>query len=73
MVRAESAVIDEIDLDLQVVGCERHAVGGRAPSRRVQRDVPPVIAHRHELEPRLADDLPPQVQGGLGVLPLLQG
>ena len=72
MVRAADAVVDEVELDLEVVGVDRHAARGQAPRRRVEGDVPPVVAHRHEREPGLADDLRPQVQRVLGRLPLLE-
>ena len=66
-------MIGEVELDLQVVGVGRHPARREPSDRRPEGHVPPVVAHRRERQPGLADDLCPQVQRVLRRLPLLEG
>ena len=62
-------VVDEIELHLQTLVACVHKRGREAPPRNVQRHLPPVVEHRLEGKPHLADDLRPYVQRVTGRLP----
>ena len=47
-----------------------HERRSEAARRHIQRYLPPVIDHRLEREPNLADDLEPHVQGVARVAPV---
>ena len=68
----EQPMIDKIEVDLERAFSVRNGRGPEPARRDVQDDLPPVVLHRREREPRLADDLRPELQGVAGLLPLLQ-
>ena len=64
---------DEIEIELKAaiaVGDER---GGKAAWRRIKHDVPGLIEPRRLREADLADDLRPQMQRRIGILPGREG
>ena len=62
-------VIDEVELDVEgsLAGWNRRR--RQSARAQVERGLPPVVFHRRERQPRLADNLGPAVQRGIGVLP----
>src|SRR5207249_368899 len=68
----EKSMFDEIEVDLEGAFTVRDGRGAEPARRDVQGDLPPVVLHRRKREPRLADDLRPQLQGVTGLLPRLQ-
>ena len=71
--RDHQAVIDEVEVDLEGDTSARVQATRRQPAHvDVERDVPPVVAWRGGGHPHLADDLRPQVQGLLRLLPRCQ-
>jgi len=66
-------MVDEIEVELKGaidVGDER---GGKAAWRRIQHDVPGMIEPRRLREADLADDLRPEMQRRIGILPGREG
>src|SRR3569832_225878 len=62
--------MNEIEIDLEHAGTVRHGSSREPPRRDVVRHVPGVIGPRRLREPYLADDLRPQVQRRIGILPV---
>ena len=65
-------VVDQVEVVLEAHLALVEPAGGQAAHVRVQGDVSPVVAGRGGGQLDLADDLGPQVQGGLGRLPGLK-
>src|SRR5262249_12938552 len=66
----QQAMRDEVEGYRERPLAVRHGRGGEPARGDIERDVPPVVLHRRQREPRLADDLGPHVQGRVRVLPL---
>ena len=68
----DQAVVDEVEVDLEADLTLMQPASGQATHVQVQGHMPPVVAGRGGGQLDLADDLGPQVRGGLGRLPGLQ-
>jgi hypothetical protein len=68
----DQQVVDQVEVVLEAHLALVKPAGGQAAHVQVQGDVSPVVAGRGGGQLDLADDLGPQVQGGLGRLPGLQ-
>ena len=62
-------VIDEVELDLKIAVACRDNRGDEAARAHAQRHVPGVVEPRRQRQPRLADDLRPELQRGTGIRP----
>ena len=66
------AMVDHVEQDLELHPAVRNPAGGEAARRRVQRDMPPMVELRVQLQPYLADDLQEQMKRFLAVLPSVE-
>jgi len=66
-------VVDEIEVNLEGAIAVWNRRGGQAMRRHVEHDMPGVIEPRRLREPDLANDLRPEVQRGVSVLPRRKG
>jgi hypothetical protein len=65
-------VIEKIDIDREGPVAIGHGRGGEAARRHIERDLPPMVLHGRQCQPRLADDLQPHVERRIGILPLAE-
>src|SRR6185437_12004663 len=59
----DETMVDEVEVDLEDLAADRDRRGAEPARRDVERDLPAMVDPRRQLQPDLADDLRPELQG----------